>query len=134
MNRTEMKTVYIFDESGVLASEKILTWQNRNRLNGTWIIPSNATAIKPPEPKDGFERCYINGRWIYKAIEKTKEELKTEKIAVLDGEYEVAKKELSLAYIDAVMNNDEDMQTSLKEDLAALNEMYDSKLIELESE
>lgn len=55
-------------------------------------------------------------------------------IAVLDSEYETSKKELSLAYVDAVMSDDAELQDSLKAELAALNETYDSKRTELENE
>lgn len=134
MNRFETKTVYTFDESMVYTGELVLTWKNRLENSGTWIMPTFSTNIAPPKPKDGFQRIYdfVNHTWIYKEIPKTEDELKEERLTALDNEYEDAVKNLSLSFVNAVMSNDEDAQTSLKEDLIALNENYDAQRVEIE--
>lgn len=29
----------------------------------TWLLPANSTYEIPPEPREGFYPCFINGRW-----------------------------------------------------------------------
>ena len=36
---------------------------------GVFLIPANATAIKPPAEKSGFVRRFVNGSWGYSPIE-----------------------------------------------------------------
>ena len=29
------------------------------------VLPNGATWIAPPDPKDGFARCFLNGKWVH---------------------------------------------------------------------
>lgn len=57
---------------------------------------------------------------------------KEEKLATLNAEYESSKQELANAYLDAVLHSDKAMATSIKEEIAALDEKYDSDYAKIE--
>jgi hypothetical protein len=57
-----------------------------------------------------------------------------EKLAALDSKYNAGKEELRKAYQDAVIYGDEDLMTTLKADLAALDEQYDADYAEIVGE
>lgn len=109
-----------------------------------FLLPANCTYEKPPELKDGYELYLKNEGWEYvekkkddeppKEPELTPEQKLEQELSALDREYENSKKELSLAYIDAVMSGDTELQDELKTELQSLNETYDSKRTELENE
>lgn len=109
-----------------------------------FLLPANCTYIKPLELKDGYDLYFRNEVWEYVEKKKddelpeepelTPEQKLKQELSALDREYENSKKELSLAYIDAVMSGDTELQDELKTELQSLNENYDNERIKLENE
>ena len=63
------KTVYQYDNEGLLIGEKILDETDKS-TSGLWQIPWGYTEIKPIETKEGF-RLFFNGtKWEYREIPK----------------------------------------------------------------
>lgn len=58
--------------------------------------------------------------------ELTDEEKKNKALDQLDTQYQADKEELASQYLDAAMSGDTDTMNSIKEEVAALNEKYDS--------
>lgn len=142
MDKKETKAAWSYDAKGKLTGAKTLTWINRSPISGTWQIPANVTIIEPPTTKDGYEIYFKNGAWDYVEIKKddttntetelTEEEKKAQELSALDAEYTSSKQELALAYVDAMMIDDTELQADLKASLVELNANYDSQRAELE--
>ena len=63
---------------------------------------------------------------VFTAPEMSDDEKKAHALAELDTQYQADKSELSTQYLDAAMTGDTDTMTAIKDELAALNEKYDS--------
>ena len=79
--------------------------------------------------KDGDEKKITEKEFV--APELTDDEKKARALAELDTQYQADKNELSAQYLDTAMNGDTDTMTAIKEELAALNEKYDTDYAEL---
>lgn len=65
---------------------------------------------------------------------KPPEPTREEKLAALDAQYDSDKDTLAKYYLDAVLSENEDLQTEIKEELAALNADYEAARKEIEGE
>lgn len=99
-------------------------------------MPANCTDVKPPVGKAGFDIIFSDGKWSYKEQEK-KDEAKEpgpyeptteDKIAVLDSQYEQDKKTLQGYYLDFMIAGDTEGMESIKEELTALANQYDTDI------
>lgn len=71
----------------------------------------------------------------YEVVENVVHEpTKAELIAQLDAQYDVDKKDLQNYFITFLMNGDTESANSIKEEMLALNEQYDTDRAELEGE
>jgi len=68
MDKTEAKTVYAYDATGLYIGDKILDCTDRSPISGTWQIPANCTEIAP-ETKAGYDAYFASGAWTYIAQE-----------------------------------------------------------------
>ena len=101
-----------------------------------YLMPANCTEAKPPAGKDGFDIIFSDGKWNYKEQEKKEEPSQPEpyepttedKIAVLDSQYEQDKKTLQGYYLDFMIAGDTEGMESIKEELIALANQYDSDI------
>lgn len=59
------KTVYAYDDNGVYIGETSAEMSPRE--NGVWLIPANATEIKPPVAKENEWAVFEEGAWVLKA-------------------------------------------------------------------
>ncbi len=57
------KTVYAYAADGKYAGERTLDDTDRSPISGTWQIPGNMTAVKPPAAKEGYDICWRFGKW-----------------------------------------------------------------------
>ena len=75
------------------------------------------------EKPDGY---YTETEWRELHPIKIATRTKAEMLADLDAQYEADKAELLSAFTDALLNGDTEGQQSCQDDMAALNEQYDS--------
>lgn len=73
MDKTETKTVYSYDSTGLLISAQTLDYTDRSPISGTWQIPGNMIEIAPPAAKDGYDRYWTGTAWEYREIPKVVE-------------------------------------------------------------
>lgn len=73
MDKSETKTVYSYDGTGLLIGAQTLDYTDRSPISGTWQIPGNMTEIAPPAAKDGYNVYFKDGSWQYVEIPKVKE-------------------------------------------------------------
>jgi hypothetical protein len=66
MDKTETKTVYVYDATGLYTGTQVLDYTDRSPINGTWQIPGNSTELDP-ESKNGYDAYFISGVWTYVA-------------------------------------------------------------------
>lgn len=85
--------VYSYDENGCFVNEEIA---DKSPLeNGVYLIPANATIIKPLEKKDGFAICFNDTKWEYVEdnrnktvyVKATKQELKVDYLGKIKDEH-----------------------------------------------
>lgn len=90
----ETKTVYRYDEQGYLVGSLTLDDSDRAPVTKQFNIPANCTEVAPLTAKDGFKIKWTGSAWEYEEIpvepepevkEPTLEELKTQKLAELNG-------------------------------------------------
>ena len=98
-----------------------------------YLIPANSTTIEPPKAKEGYNIVWNGKEWEYVEIPKpptppepTPEEIIKQKIAQLDSQYNSDKAILMSQYTEAVIDGDSDLMESVKAELVALREQYDS--------
>ena len=72
-------------------------------------------------------------RWVKGTIrKKTKSEMPIkDKVGALNDEFEAAKNEIIMCYMDSMINGDTATQKDLKNDMASLRESYDEAIAEL---
>lgn len=72
-------------------------------------------------------------RWTKGTIrKKIKSEMPIEdKVGALNDEFEAAKNEIIMCYMDSMINGDTATQKDLKDDMASLRESYDEAITEL---
>lgn len=105
------------------------TWKNIFSPTTYWVD------VTGQDCEVGYVVAYQEGVGvILKAPEEDTRTDAEKAIAILDAEYQTSKESIALAYIDAVMSDDTDTQTALKEDLVALNTDYDTQRAALEEE
>lgn len=61
-----MKVYSFYPETGIFAG--ITNAQESPLERDKFLIPAYATEVEPPEEKDGFNRVFQNGTWVYAAI------------------------------------------------------------------
>lgn len=73
MDKTETKTVYIYDSSGLLIGAHTLDYTDRSPISGRWQIPGNMTETAPLAAKDGYTINWTGTAWEYVEIPKVVE-------------------------------------------------------------
>lgn len=108
--------VYNYDEK-----TKFFTYESTAQISplekDTFLIPKNATTLIPLEKKDGFDICFDGKEWIYKEKPEPKEQEEQEKPDELT-EY---KAQLENAILNALILGNEQILTSLREEMTNLN-------------
>lgn len=66
------KTVYAYAEGGKYVGERTLDDTDRSPISGTWQIPGNMTETQPPAAKEGYDLCWLDGKW--EQVERPKPE------------------------------------------------------------
>lgn len=106
-----------------------------------YLLPANSTTIEPPKEKENYNIVW-NEAWEYVEIPKpptppeptpepTPEEIIEQKIAQLDYQYNSDKTILMSQYTEADIDGDEDLKATIKAELVALREQYDSDYEEI---
>lgn len=101
-----------------------------------FLLPGHCTYEKPLTPKDGFDIVFDIAKkaWEYVEIEKEEEEpaepepTLEDKINQLDSQYWQDKNTLQGYYMDFMIAGDTEGMESIRAELAALAEQYDSDL------
>lgn len=109
--------VYNYDEK-----TKFFTYESTAQISplekDIFLIPKNATTIKPLEAKEGFNICFDGKEWIYKEKPKPQEEPEEPEKADELTEY---KAQLENAILNALILGNEQILTSLREEMTNLN-------------
>lgn len=110
--------VYNYDEK-----TKFFTYESTAQISplekDIFLIPKNATTIKPLEAKEGFNVCFEGEKWIYK--EKPKPEPKEQEEPEKPDELQEYKDQLENAILNALILGNEQILTSLREEMTNLN-------------
>ena len=131
-----IKTVYLYNAiTNYFEGEKIVAEKDNVPVNST-VTPMEL------EYKEHWLPTWTGESWIYtenpnnpvpvystppeSIPEPTLEEIKKRKLDELDEQYISDKNELLMYYIDALVNDDKDEQTAIKEELITLNEKFDT--------
>ena len=101
-----------------------------------YLMPANCTDVEPPAVKAGFDIIFEAGKWSYREQEKKDENKEPEpyepttedKINQLDNQYEQDKKTLQGYYLDFMIAGDTAGMESIKEELIALANQYDTDI------
>lgn len=142
MDKTETKEVYAYAADGKLLGKRTLDYTDRSPVSGRWQIPANMTEIAPPAAKDGYDIVFDGVSWKYVEAEKEEDTKEPEmqeptaadKISQLDSQYEQDKKTLQSYYVDFLIAGDTEGMESVKAELDALAEQYDSDLAALKGD
>ena len=57
------KTVYAYAADGKYIGERTLDDTDRSPISGAWQIPGNMTETQPPAEKEGYDLCWLDGKW-----------------------------------------------------------------------
>ena len=57
------KTVYAYAVGGMYIGERTLDDTDRSPISGAWQIPGNMTEVQPPAAKEGYDLCWLDGKW-----------------------------------------------------------------------
>jgi hypothetical protein len=101
---------------------------------GNPVIPANATTVVPPELTKNQYAVWSDGDWVVEekptiiVPEPTAEELKNQKIAVLNAEYTVKLYENDRAYVIATRKSDTELITELDTERAAIEADYKTQM------
>ena len=66
------KTVYAYAADGKYIGDRTLDDTDRSPISGAWQIPGNMTEDKPPAAKEGYDLCWLDGKW--EQVERPKPE------------------------------------------------------------
>ena len=64
----ETKTVYCYDDKNKYTHPLTLDDSDRAPVTRQWLIPGNATEVKPPKAKEGYDIAWNGAKWEYIAI------------------------------------------------------------------
>lgn len=106
-----------------------------------FLLPGDCTYTPPLPQKEGFDIVFDIAKRAWEYVEAKKEEKPAEpepyeptvedKVNQLDSQYEQDKKTLQGYYMDFMIAGDTDSMESIKAELEALAEQYDSDLATL---
>ena len=66
------KIVYAYAADGKYIGERTLDDTDRSPISGAWQIPGNMTEVQPPAAKEGYDLCWLGGKW--EQVERPKPE------------------------------------------------------------
>lgn len=88
MDKTETKTVYAYDATGLLIGAHTLDYTDRSPISERWQIPAGMTEIAPLTAKDGNNIVWKGSTWEYQEIPKVAEpEATTDTTTTEDNAY-----------------------------------------------
>lgn len=73
MDKTETRTVYAYDNAGLLIGVHTLDSTDRSPISGRWQIPAGMTEIAPLPAKDGYTINWNGTAWEYQEMPKVVE-------------------------------------------------------------
>jgi hypothetical protein len=65
MDKTEIKTVYAYDATGLYIGDKVLDYTDRSPISGAWQLPANTTETMPLTAKDKYNVVWNGSAWEY---------------------------------------------------------------------
>ena len=105
-----------------------------------YLLPAQCTYEAPPEPKERFNIVWNGEAWEYAEIpvepepETPEPHVPTteEKLEQLSSDYQKARFELGVYYMEAVLDGNIEVQEELQHELVALKAQYDKDVASIE--
>lgn len=106
LDKTEIKTVYTYDDTGLYSGAKILNYTDRSPVSGAWQIPAGCTETIPPAAKDNYDIIWDGTEWGYKEQEKTND-TQNDELTQVNNEKQPAEPSFSdrLAAVEDALNS-----------------------------